>query len=281
MTLLYPVALGSPLPSRPGLGLTMIIVAEGYGDVSDFEEAVADLWQRLVQISPLEALDEPAGNCCVYTFHDPTDRTPTGVTTQPDGALGADPEALLAVLTDLQLAELTGADPVAPLTGLPWPSDGANRYATSLLVVLVDPGLHTGRGEYLGLDHPDLPYHLVVSAGPDDATAVAIALGRMAGLSDETGELAGVPPFARRRNGLNVITESLQELIDAGTAADPWLPFRGAAAFAPQRILLDGDAYLRPGGPTLLAAPRVGAIPAELLARGFGLTGVLAFGGWA
>jgi hypothetical protein len=280
VTVLYPAALGSPLPSRPGLGLTLMLLAEGFGDDIAFQEAAADLWERLVVIPPLEALDDPNGNCTVYLYRDGDDPAPYGVAPAADGALAADPDALLAALGDLQLAEPTGAAPLSVLTDLPWPNDGASTYATSLVIVLVDAGLHTERGEWLGVDRLDVPYHVIVSAGDQDAVPVAIALGRMAGLADETGTLADTPAFSRRRVGINLIPRSLQDRIDAGTAADPWLPWRGSPAFAPQDVTLDGQPYLRPGGPTLLAVPRRGAIPADMVARGYGLTGAAAFGGW-
>jgi hypothetical protein len=280
MVVLYPAAIGSPVPGRPGLGLTVLAGAEGFGSATAFEEALVDLWERLVAIPPFESLDEPAGNCSVYPWHDPADSVPFRVSRDADGALAADPDRLLAVLGGIELAEPSGGDPLAALTDLPWPNDAATAYATTLLVVLVDGGHLAGRGEWLGSTRLDVPYHLVVSTGDGDAAAVAVALGRIAGLADESGATADVPAFARRRSALNALSGSLQQKIDEGTAADPWLPWRAAASFAPASVDVDGVGYHRPE-PTLMGAPRTGTIDEELVARAFGATGTWAFGSWS
>jgi hypothetical protein len=278
MTVLYPAALGSPLPSRPGIGLTLLIGAEGFASSPAFEEAVADLWDRLVVIPGLESLAEPSGACCVYTYYAGDGKNPFGVTSIAGGLLEADPDLVLSVLGGLELAEPEGAAPLAVLTDLPWPNEGATPYASSVLVILVAAGHLTGRGEWLGTERLDVPYYVAVSAGPDDAVPVAIALGRMAGLADETGTSADVPAFARRRSGLNAVAQAYLDAVSDAEAPDPWLPWRGAPSFKPKSLTVDGvkDAYQRSAGPTLMAVPRTGDIDAEALARGYGPTGRLA-----
>lgn len=281
MALRYPAAIGSPLPSRPGIGLTMLVGGEGFATTAAFDEALVDLWERLVTIPPFEWLDDPRGNCCVFSWYDPGDRLPFAVTRAADGTLRADPDRVLAVLGDTELAEPSGSDPLAALTDLPWPNNGATPYATTLLVVLVDGGHLDGRGEWLGVERTDVPYHVIVSAGDSDGPAVAIALGRLAGLADETGVSADVPAFARRRAGLNALPDTLQARIADGSAADPWLPWRVAASFTLESIDLDGEGYSRPTGATLMSVPRTGPIDPELVARGFGTTGTWGFGNWS
>ena len=115
-TVLFPVALGSPLPSRPGIGLTLLIGGEGFASSPAFDEAVADLWDRLVVIPGLESLAEPSGACCVYTYYTGDGKNPFGVTSIADGLLEADPGLVLSVLGGLQLAE---PDPWLPWRGSP------------------------------------------------------------------------------------------------------------------------------------------------------------------
>jgi hypothetical protein len=276
MTVLYPAALGSPLPTRPGIGLTLLIGGEGFASSPAFDEAVADLWDRLVIIPGLESLAEPSGACCVYTYYAGDRKNPFGVTRTADGLLETDPDKVLAVLGGLELAEPEGAAPLAVLTDLPWPNEGATPYGTSVLVVLVAADHLAGRGEWLGTERLDVPYHVVVSAGTDDAATVAIALGRMAGLADETGTSADVPAFARRRSGLNAVAQAYLDAVADEAAPDPWLPWRDSPSFTPEPLTVDGEPYQRASGPTLMSVPRTGPVNPESAARGYGPTGRLA-----
>jgi len=278
----FPTALGSPIPVRPGLGLTIIVVAEGWSDGRAFQEALMDLWEQLTDIPPLDRLDTEAGNCSVYAVFDPDDTTPLGIVVDIAGQMTSDPDDVLAFLGNLSLVELGGSGTIDnALTELPWPNAGATAYATTLLVALVNPSRAAGRGEWLGEQRFTVPYHVMVNADTAGVATVAKALGRLVGLGDEHAVDHEVPVFARGRPAANIVSTDYEALAVDGAVWDPQAPFRESPKFERRPVEADGLSYLAMEEHSLMELPPTGEPGPEVTASGFGPSGRRMLAPWS